>query len=179
MTFLIFRAFRHRKYMCLQHQILEYLKKSQTLSGASRVFCGLRSRRTPMEPADLCHALRAHYPGSHRLLHFYPQPFRDLHSIPTVLSSISLPLQLLPLHSADNATVYVTLRGASRLEERRKALQLQLVPGFRLCGDAKLCYGTARAIAADGGSGIRTPAGLCIASLATGPPLQGRKGSRA
>lgn len=47
---------------------------------------------------------------------------------------------------------------------------IQQVCGFRLCGDAKFCYGTARAIAADGGGESTLPQGY-----ASPPWQQGRR----
>jgi hypothetical protein len=100
-------------------------------------------------------------PSSNRLFHTYPQHSPLTNSITTVLLSFPVSLHLRLLHSFFNATVCITLRGASRLGRRRKALQNRLAAEFLFCGNANSVSGTARAIAADGVSGILKPSELC------------------
>ncbi len=107
---------------------------------------------------------RSLHPSFYRFFHTGPQHFSLCNSIPTARALFLVTTPPWLLHSSYNAIVQTTLRGASRLGRRRKALQSSV--GGRYSGFAvtqTLPAAPAREIAADGGSGIRNPVGSCIA----------------
>jgi len=114
--------------------------------GSRRVFCddNLGDRALPpTPPLLLALPFQIHHPhNSTRVFHTSPQPFRLTNSIPTALPPISHPPGPCLLHSFNNATVCMTLRGASRLRKRRKGrTELGGQVLFGVCGNADFATG--------------------------------------
>ncbi len=76
-----------------------------------------------------------------QVFHKPPQHFPLSNSIPTATPPNSSPRRPGLLHSLNNATVWLPLRGASRLGKRRKGTAELSRQRFRICGNADFAIG--------------------------------------